>query len=416
MGRSLTPREYLELEHANVSHGGVSIIDSMASMTLHLNGEDLGRVHPDREIALRKEFPLLGKLVDKFMFLYVELTGVDGGVDYLHEVDNQLAHYVETLEGNDDSFLFKWFNGELDSRFYYSERNEAIFVSTLVEAAKERTLTGEERAYAEYKQEWYKSHGVSPEDVYALREDYEMDVSYEEFEGSFEEYELEYGYHGGEVYACFDEFLDNEYVCNDWSFVASKSVLDSDGFQTDYTWYSNADGTQVFVFGDNDIYKPEDGYFDHICDSENEAREWFDSYKGFENIDETEDISEIEQETSEDNAKNSNFKEWYISEFPDDEMGSRLNSDVTFANLYECLELGEDIYDALGVGDSEVRGRAFSKLAELYGVDYMVIYDKWMDGPDSKPLSVESVIKNASERSADTFVGEAKGKLEDFCK
>lgn len=71
----------------------------------------------------------------------------------------------------------------------------------------------------------------------------------------------------------------------DFTFVASKSVEDSDGFMTDYTWYKASDGTNVFVFGDNDVYKPEDGYFDHICEDEQEAREWFDSYNGFLDVD-----------------------------------------------------------------------------------------------------------------------------------
>lgn len=71
-------------------------------------------------------------------------------------------------------------------------------------------------------------------------------------------------------------------MSKDYSYIASKSVLDSDGFSTDYTWYKNADGTHVFVFGDSDIYHPEDGCFDHVCDTEREAQEWFDDYKGFE--------------------------------------------------------------------------------------------------------------------------------------
>lgn len=65
-----------------------------------------------------------------------------------------------------------------------------------------------------------------------------------------------------------------------YTFISSKSVPDSDGFQTDYTWYKASDGTNVFVFGDNDIYKPEDGYFDHVEEDDGTAQEWFDSYHG----------------------------------------------------------------------------------------------------------------------------------------
>jgi hypothetical protein len=64
--------------------------------------------------------------------------------------------------------------------------------------------------------------------------------------------------------------------------IASKQVPDSDGFLTDYTMYKNINtGEYVFVFGDKDIYRPEDGYFDWECETEEEAKEWFDNYVGF---------------------------------------------------------------------------------------------------------------------------------------
>lgn len=67
-----------------------------------------------------------------------------------------------------------------------------------------------------------------------------------------------------------------------YKYVASKSVQDSDGFYTDYTWYKSDDGLNVFVFGDSDIYTPDAGDFDFETESDDEAQEWFDSYNGFE--------------------------------------------------------------------------------------------------------------------------------------
>lgn len=63
-----------------------------------------------------------------------------------------------------------------------------------------------------------------------------------------------------------------------WTFIKSKEVEDSDGFLTDYTWYEGSDGTQVMIFGDNDIYKPEDGYFDITFTDRKQAEDWFNSY------------------------------------------------------------------------------------------------------------------------------------------
>lgn len=76
-----------------------------------------------------------------------------------------------------------------------------------------------------------------------------------------------------------ESFLDSD---DNYEYVVSKSVLDSDGFYTDYTWYKTVDGLNVFVFGDNDIYKPADGYIDHEEEDDTAAQEWFDSYNGFE--------------------------------------------------------------------------------------------------------------------------------------
>ncbi len=68
--------------------------------------------------------------------------------------------------------------------------------------------------------------------------------------------------------------------------IASKQVPDWDGFYTDYTMYRNVEtGEYVFVFGDNDIYSPEDSDHDYECETEDEAYEWFDSYTGFDDDD-----------------------------------------------------------------------------------------------------------------------------------
>lgn len=80
----------------------------------------------------------------------------------------------------------------------------------------------------------------------------------------------------------------------DWNEVASKSVKDADGFNTDYTWYTN--GTNhIFIFGDKELYGPSDSSPDWECCNENEAKEWFDNYKGFEEAENLECIPLDEQ-------------------------------------------------------------------------------------------------------------------------
>ena len=77
----------------------------------------------------------------------------------------------------------------------------------------------------------------------------------------------------------FLEWVDDSF---DWEYVDSKEVKDSDGFMTEYTWYTNdAEDTHIFIFGDSDIYGPDDSYADAEFDSYDLAKEWFDNYYGF---------------------------------------------------------------------------------------------------------------------------------------
>lgn len=80
-----------------------------------------------------------------------------------------------------------------------------------------------------------------------------------------------------------------------YEFIDTKSVLDSDGFLTDYTMYKDTEtGMYVFIFGDNDFYGPDEGSVDWECETFEEAYEWFNDYNGFdEELDEIEECESI---------------------------------------------------------------------------------------------------------------------------
>lgn len=83
-----------------------------------------------------------------------------------------------------------------------------------------------------------------------------------------------------------DEVFNDNLENSTYTEIASKSVMDSDGFMTDYTMYMNINtGEYVFVFGDKDVYSPDDGYFDWECETKEEAEEWFNNYNGFDESD-----------------------------------------------------------------------------------------------------------------------------------
>ena len=81
----------------------------------------------------------------------------------------------------------------------------------------------------------------------------------------------------------FEDWEDLERVNNgeEWEEEDTKDVLDSDGMWTEYTWYSK-DDKHIFIFGDRGVYTPYNADYDHECDSYDEANEWFECYRGFE--------------------------------------------------------------------------------------------------------------------------------------
>ena len=90
----------------------------------------------------------------------------------------------------------------------------------------------------------------------------------------------------------------------------------------------------------------------------------------------SEKLKELEKEKSVD--LNSDISAWYAAEFSDDEMKDELYTGVSFQKLYDMLS-SNDLYSIIGVDDTVVRERCFSKLAELMQVDYSVIYEKWLN-------------------------------------
>ena len=72
-----------------------------------------------------------------------------------------------------------------------------------------------------------------------------------------------------------DSDLDDE----EWELLARKQVRDADGFMTEYSLYKSSNGRIVTVFGDSDLYGPEDEDFDMEFDSIEEAEDWFDNYQ-----------------------------------------------------------------------------------------------------------------------------------------
>lgn len=66
-----------------------------------------------------------------------------------------------------------------------------------------------------------------------------------------------------------------------WQKLASKEIIDFDGFITDYSlWYNpySKDDKYVCIYGDDELYTPLTADPDFSCETEQEAWEWFEDY------------------------------------------------------------------------------------------------------------------------------------------
>lgn len=77
--------------------------------------------------------------------------------------------------------------------------------------------------------------------------------------------------------------------------------------------------------------------------------------------------------------ENTKVRDWYMKEFPDDELGQEIKRGITFYDVFEKMDRYKDIYDdILEVRDSVIRERVFGKLADIMGVDYEEVYQQWI--------------------------------------
>ena len=73
------------------------------------------------------------------------------------------------------------------------------------------------------------------------------------------------------------------------------------------------------------------------------------------------------------------IKDFYLNNYPTDELGVELNEKATFAGLVTILFGDMDVYDYIGVGDSLVRERLFSELANQLNTSYDYVYSLWLN-------------------------------------
>ena len=73
-----------------------------------------------------------------------------------------------------------------------------------------------------------------------------------------------------------------------------------------------------------------------------------------------------------------NIREFYVKNYPTDDLGMGINPKATFAGLLNQLIVNGDVYEYLYVYDSIVRERLFERLAEELEVSYEYVYKLWL--------------------------------------
>lgn len=138
MGRDWAPYEHYLSEQHQIKMGYGDLFDFLESLKMEYNGKSEVCCTPE-EMTIRRQFPQLGRLMmnHSFMELYEKLSKIEGGLDLLHKRDDELATVIENKGHgcNESSYLVKWFAGKLDDHFYYSERNDQLFVECMLEEA-----------------------------------------------------------------------------------------------------------------------------------------------------------------------------------------------------------------------------------------------------------------------------------------
>ena len=114
-------------------------------------------------------------------------------------------------------------------------------------------------------------------------------------------------------------------------------------------------------------------------------------------------LSEIIPDVEHATSLDSRVKDWYQSNYPDDEFGDHINPEATFVDIANGLNRNQDVYGLLRTTDSLIREKVFGKLSDLLAVDYSVIYRKWLGGSASPsiPIPAETAKKSVYDLEAD---------------
>lgn len=208
---------------------------------------------------------------------HYNVVEVSDGRRDAHDDINWVIAYADPIVEEDDTQNESLTESRLDPdndmmgiRVYYAIKFDGDTVETI--DVEDPDYAGDEFYVAVDKsKELVKDYDVDHvEIVYTVEDNFDK----------HEDVEYEYWTSGEEI----EENLNEAYpdtLGHRYYRMDIKHVKDSDGFLTDYTWwYDAATDQHIFIFGDSEVYTPEDSSPDWETDSEDTAQEWWDNYVG----------------------------------------------------------------------------------------------------------------------------------------
>lgn len=246
--------------------GGIGAVGAVGE-SLEMN-EDMARTYLD------VEDPSVYKYIDELGYDgTVELgDGLDQGKVFGDEVTlNQLQNDLYDEYGLYFDILEESYCEDVEEDNSLDESND--FIKKVVQA----TVNEVNKQVLEDKEEC-DCDDVDFEEEYMTKSIYE-DLDSEDPEIIFTQYEDPSKTYLNESYDNNSKFLD----ADRFELIDKKSIYDADGFTTDYClYYDSLNEIWITIFGDSDVYTPENTEPDVEFDSEEEAMNWFNSYNGLE--------------------------------------------------------------------------------------------------------------------------------------
>ena len=74
-----------------------------------------------------------------------------------------------------------------------------------------------------------------------------------------------------------------------------------------------------------------------------------------------------------------NIKQFYLENYPTDELGVEINENANFTGLLNELFTSNDVYEYISVYDSLVRERLFTELSTILNCSYEYVYNLWLN-------------------------------------